>query len=127
MTLHLRSADIKPIREALPWLIALAHHPLYSNGIHGDHAHLIADWEPPFKEHGVNFYFCGHDHDMQHMEFEGHPTSFVLSGGGGARIREIKEIKHGPFGQGIYGFSDPYRATLSSGRRNALDDSGVGP
>jgi hypothetical protein len=88
-----------------PWLIAMGHHPLYSNGVHGDHAHLIEAWEPLFKEHKVDFYFCGHDHDMQHMEFENHPTSFVLSGGGGAKIREIKELKHGPFGQGIYGFS----------------------
>ena len=99
----LKTEIAKP--RTTPWLIVMAHHPLYSNGVHGDHAHLIADWEPLFKQHNVNFYFCGHDHDLQHMEFENHPTSFVLSGGGGARIREIKEIKHGPFGQGIYGFS----------------------
>lgn len=99
----LKSEIAKP--RTTPWLIVMAHHPLFSNGIHGDHAHLIADWEPLFKQHKVDFYFCGHDHDMQHMEFENHPTSFVLSGGGGARVREIKEIKHGPFGQGVHGFS----------------------
>ena len=65
-----------------PYLIVMAHHPLYSNGVHGDTKHLITDWEPLMKQHRAHFYFCGHDHDMQHMEFEAHPTSFILSGGG---------------------------------------------
>jgi tartrate-resistant acid phosphatase type 5 len=88
-----------------PWLVVMAHHPVYTNGGHGDDKALIKDWEPLFREHKVDFYFAGHDHDLQHIEFEGHPTSFVLSGGGGARITEIKEMKHGPYAQGIYGFS----------------------
>jgi len=106
-----RSAQMAWLRTELsrprtaPWLVVMAHHPLYSNGVHGDHPHLIADWEPLFKQHKVDFYLCGHDHDLQHIEFERHPTSFVVSGGGGARAREIKEVKHGPFGRGIHGFS----------------------
>lgn len=88
-----------------PWLVVMAHHPLYSNGAHGDHPHLIAEWEPLFRRHRVDLYLCGHDHDLQHMEFRDHPTSFVLSGGGGARVREIKEMKHGPYGRAIHGFS----------------------
>lgn len=93
-----------------PFLIVMAHHPLYSNGLHGDTPALIADWEPLFKQHKVDFYFCGHDHDMQHMEFEKHPTSFVISGGGGARVRvgegaEVSTLKHGPFLKTVYGFS----------------------
>lgn len=88
-----------------PYLIVMAHHPIYSNGVHGDTKALIKEWAPLLKEQKAHFYFCGHDHDMQHMEFEDHPTSFILSGGGGARIRAIDHIKHGPFGKGIYGFS----------------------
>ncbi len=90
-----------------PWLVVMAHHPLYTNGIHGDNAALIADWDELFKQYKVDFYFAGHDHDLQHMEFEGHPTSFIVSGGGGARTRslEILGVKHGPFAQAIYGFS----------------------
>jgi hypothetical protein len=42
---------------------------------------------------------------MQHLEFEGHPTSFLLSGGGGARTRTLKNTVRGPFGQPIYGFT----------------------
>lgn len=87
-----------------PWLIVLGHHPLYTDGVHGDDKALIKDWDPLFRKHKVHFYFCGHDHDLQHLEFDGHPTSFVISGGGGARIREPGHLR-GPFSQGTYGFT----------------------
>ncbi len=90
-----------------PYLVAMGHHPIYSDGPHGDHAKLIRDWDPLFRKYNVNFYFAGHDHDMQHLEFEGHPTSFFLSGGGGADLYDlaIDESKRGPYAQKIYGFS----------------------
>lgn len=90
-----------------PFLITLGHHPVYSNGQHGDTKTLVDVWDPLFRKHNVNLYLCGHDHDMQHIEFDGHPTSFVVSGGGGAKIRELKQDpkKRGPFGKDIYGFS----------------------
>lgn len=89
------------------WLVVMAHHPLYTNGLHGDNKALISEWDPLFRKHGVDFYFAGHDHDLQHIEFEGHPTSFVVSGGGGAKTRalEMPFVTKGPFGQALYGFS----------------------
>jgi hypothetical protein len=89
-----------------PWLVVMGHHPLYSNGSHGDSKTMIDAWDNLFREHKVDFYFCGHDHDLQHMEFEEHPTSFVLSGGGGARVRNLKNgVQHGPFAEAIHGFT----------------------
>lgn len=92
-----------------PWLIVMAHHPLYSQGVHGDHKALIGDWDGLFRQYGVHLYLAGHDHDLQHLEFEGHPTSFVISGGGGARARhgemEKAPKKRGPYAQTVYGFS----------------------
>ncbi|MBB6142517.1 putative MPP superfamily phosphohydrolase [Silvibacterium bohemicum] len=90
-----------------PYLVVIAHHPVYSDGPHGDHAILIRDWDPLFRKHGVQLYLAGHDHDLQHLEFEGHPTSFFLSGGGGADLYNLKiqESARGPFAQKIYGFS----------------------
>jgi hypothetical protein len=92
-----------------PWLIVMGHHPLYSQGVHGDHKGLIADFDGLFRKHGVHLYLAGHDHDLQHLEFEGHPTSFVISGGGGARARhgemEKAPKKRGPYAQTVYGFS----------------------
>lgn len=101
-----------------PYLAVIAHHPVYSNGPHGDHATLIRDWDPLLRKHGVTLYMAGHDHDLQHLEFEGHPTTFFLSGGGGADLYDLKidEAHRGPYAAKIYGFSHlsvtPERLTL---------------
>ena len=99
-------AELAKPRKA-PWVVVMAHHPLYTNGMHGDNKALITEWDPLFREHKVDFYFAGHDHDLQHIELEGHPTSFVVSGGGGAKTRalEMPFVAKGPFGQALYGFS----------------------
>lgn len=93
--------------RATPFLAVLAHHPIYSDGPHGDHATLIRDWDPLFQKYGVHLYLAGHDHDLQHLEFEGHPTSFFLSGGGGADLYNLKidSSQRGPYAQKVYGFS----------------------
>jgi hypothetical protein len=96
-------AELEKPRTA-PWLVVIGHHPLYSNGVHGDDKTLISEWDELFKKHKVHFYFCGHDHDLQHLEFEKHPTSFVVSGGGGAKMREPTH-ERGPFAMGVYGFT----------------------
>jgi tartrate-resistant acid phosphatase type 5 len=91
-----------------PFLVVMGHHPIFSNGPHGDHKVLIRDWEPLLRKHKVHLYLAGHDHDLQHLEFEGHPTSFVLSGGGGADLYKLKidAAERGPMAQRVYGFSD---------------------
>ncbi len=90
-----------------PFLAVMGHHPVYSDGMHGDHPVLVRDWDPLFREHKVDLYLAGHDHDLQHLEFEGHPTSFFLSGGGGADLYDltINPSTRGPYGQKVYGFS----------------------
>ncbi len=89
-----------------PWTICVGHHPVYSNGgAHGDTKALVNDLAPLFQEHGVSVYLCGHDHDMQHLELEGQKTSFVVSGGGGARVRPMKIQERGPFAKDLYGFT----------------------
>ena len=89
------------------FLVVMAHHPVYSDGPHGDHSVLVRDWDPLFRRYGVHIYLAGHDHDMQHLEFEGHPTSHVLSGGGGADLYDLKvnPTQRGPYAQKVYGFS----------------------
>jgi tartrate-resistant acid phosphatase type 5 len=90
-----------------PFLIVMAHHPVYSDGPHGDHPVLIRDWDPLFRQHGVSLYLAGHDHDLQHLEFENHPTTFFLSGGGGADLYTLKinPTQRGPYAEKVYGFS----------------------
>jgi len=90
-----------------PFLVVLGHHPIFSNGPHGDHKVLIAEWEPLLREHKAHLYLAGHDHDLQHLEFADHPTSFVSSGAGGADLYDLKiaESARGPFAHKVYGFT----------------------
>lgn len=73
-----------------PFLIVMGHQPLYSNGVFGDNATLINSWDSLFRRYGVHLYVSGHNHDLEHLEFAGHPTSFVVSGGGGAWLTSQK-------------------------------------
>ena len=86
--------------------VVVGHHPVYSNGSHGDSKELVKTLAPMMEAAGVHLYLCGHDHDLQHLQMEGSRTSYVLSGGGGARVRELKnKERKEPYGQPIYGFS----------------------
>lgn len=86
--------------------VVMGHHPVYSNGSHGDTKALVAQLDPLLQENGVHLYLCGHDHDLQHLELEGRKTSHVLSGGGGARVRELKnKDRKEPYGMAVYGFT----------------------
>jgi hypothetical protein len=90
-----------------PFLVVMGHHPVYSDGPHGDHPVLVRDWDPLFRKYNVNVYLAGHDHDLQHLEFEGHPTSHFLSGGGGADLYNLKidPSQRGPYAAKVHGFS----------------------
>ncbi len=92
--------------RATPWLFVFGHHPVFSAGKHGDTADLVEAIEPMLSKHKVDLYLSGHDHDLQHLEIDGHPTSFVVSGAGGARTRWSPfEDNRGPFFKPVYGFS----------------------
>jgi hypothetical protein len=97
---------VKP--RTTPFLAVAAHHPLYSNGQHRDNPKLIEQWDSLLRRHNVDLYLCGHDHDLQHLEFKGHPTSFVISGGGGAELVgwTTPPQERGPWGLRALGFTD---------------------
>jgi diadenosine tetraphosphatase ApaH/serine/threonine PP2A family protein phosphatase len=98
------AAELAKPRVA-PWLFVLGHHPVYSDGHHGDSEPLVDEFDPLLRRHKVDLYLCGHDHDLQHLEFKGHPTSFVVSGAGGARARPVTYRGRGRFGRAVYGFT----------------------
>jgi 3',5'-cyclic AMP phosphodiesterase CpdA len=99
-----------------PYLFVMGHHPVYTNGVHGDTKQLVETLAPLLQEHKVDFYCCGHDHDLQHLELADQHTSFIVSGAGGARSTAIKGKHEGPFAQSVYGFShlqiNPQRVQL---------------
>jgi hypothetical protein len=92
-------------RESLgKWVICAAHHPMFSNGDHGDIGALQKTWGAVMEEHGVDFYVCGHDHDLQHLQIPKWEMSFILAGGGGAGVRPMRNDRRGPFSRSVYGF-----------------------
>ena len=87
------------------WTICCAHHPLFSNGSHGDNGVLQTQWGPLLKQRHVDFYLSGHDHTLQHLEIANWPISFVISGGGGARRTAMLRDVRGPFSRSEMGFT----------------------
>jgi len=81
-----------------PWLWMASHYPMFSQCTksgRGDNKRLIEEWSQHLKDHEVSLYLAGHDHDMQHLRIEGHPTSFIVNGAGGAGSYEVKPTPRG--------------------------------
>lgn len=99
-------SKLEEARKA-PFTSIIAHHPIFSNGDHGDTHLLIRDWQPLLEQYRIPLYLSGHDHDLQHLEFDGKPTSYVISGGGGATLRDMKisASTRGPYGVKVAGFT----------------------
>lgn len=88
-----------------PFTVVIGHHPLYSEGGHGDTPQLVGELGPLFEKAGVHLYICGHDHDLQHLELKGLKTSFVVSGGGGAGLHKHGELRKGSVVRDVHGFT----------------------
>lgn len=89
----------------IPWMIVCAHYPLFSNGIYGDNDGLIAGWGKMFQKYKPDFYVCGHDHNLQHLELKEWSTSFLVAGGGGAGVYPMRRDDRGPFSRSLNGFA----------------------
>lgn len=61
-----------------PWKIVVGHYPIFSNGHHGGSPELVSGLLPILQRHNVDFYLCGHDHDMEFIRK--HDINFIVSG-----------------------------------------------
>lgn len=78
---QLRWLDSALTASRAAWKIAVGHHPIFSSGHHGDTPKVKERILPILKKHGVQAYFCGHDHDLQHLRADG--LDFVVTGAAG--------------------------------------------
>jgi len=86
-----------------PWKIVIGHHPIYSAGWgHGSEQEMIRLILPILQKHKVQAYFCGHDHDLQHLKTG--DLHLVISGGG-SEHRPVMTIAETQFSQGVSGFA----------------------
>jgi hypothetical protein len=88
------------------WIICCAHHDMFGNGNHSDNGVLMTTWGTLFKKYKVDFYLCGHEHTLQHLEIPDWSTTFVIAGGGGAPRHPMLRDARGPFSRSILGFAD---------------------
>jgi hypothetical protein len=85
------------------WKIVYGHHPIYSYGAHEDEV-AVRDVLLPLLRGRVDFYLCGHDHDLRHIAPE-EGVQFVLAGGGGAQTRPVTPGPRSLFAASKNGFA----------------------
>jgi len=84
------------------WKLVYGHHPIYSDGDHGDDQRMIEKLLPILKGK-ADAYFAGHDHTLEQIKPEG-GLHFFISGGGGARLYKVKQAPRAVYVQSIHGF-----------------------
>jgi tartrate-resistant acid phosphatase type 5 len=66
------------------WILVFGHHPIYSaSKKHGNTAEMIERVKPLLEKYNAQFYFCGHDHDLQHLREKGGKLDYIVTGTGG--------------------------------------------
>ena len=97
------------------WKIVIAHHAVYSTGSrHGDIETLQETFVPLLTGHGVQAWFNGHDHNLQHQDPPDNNVQFFTSGAG-SKLQDLDEDIPGQtrFAQSTSGFM---AVSLDTGR-----------
>jgi len=84
-----------------PWKIVYGHHPVFSNGLHGDTELLVKNLNPLLDQHKVDFYISGHDHDKELIT--SNHTKYIICGTG-AKLRAITAGSNTIFAKSSLGF-----------------------
>ena len=83
----------------------VSHYPLFTETTkRADNERLIKEWAEDLQANQISFYLAGHDHNLQHLQVEGHDTSFIVTGAGGAGLYDVKTSERG-FTDKILGFT----------------------
>ncbi|WP_412067720.1 purple acid phosphatase family protein [Rubrivirga sp. IMCC43871] len=100
------------------WKVVVGHHPIYVGSIrYSDNERLIERLVPVFERTGVQVYFAGHDHNLQHHRPVNSPIDYFVSGAG-SLTREVIETPNTLFALRKPGFMavslTPTRMTVRS-------------
>jgi hypothetical protein len=65
------------------WKLVVGHHPIIvGSRRYRDNPHLLRDVLPVLERHGVQAYFAGHEHNLQHLRLPGRTMEHFISGAG---------------------------------------------
>ncbi len=86
------------------WKMFGGHHPIFSNGWHGDDEYIGEVLEPIIKECGVFAYLAGHDHHQEHINKNGYHQ--IIQGAAG-KLRGVQKVEDPSqlFAESTYGFA----------------------
>jgi acid phosphatase len=84
------------------WKIVVGHHPIFSSGNHGEAPAVAERVRPLLERYGVQVYFNGHDHDLEHLVERG--VNYVCSGSG-ALSRHVEAVAQSRFAYPDVGFA----------------------
>lgn len=85
------------------WNIVVGHHPIFSSSpLHGDSRELARTVLPILRQHEVQVYLCGHDHNLQHLKPPGDIHHFIS--GAASETRDIYERDINCFARDCSGF-----------------------
>jgi 3',5'-cyclic AMP phosphodiesterase CpdA len=84
----------KELASKEQWKLVFGHHPVFSaSDKHGNTPEMIQRVKPLLEKYHAQFYFCGHDHDFQHLREKGKNVDYVVTGTGGeprpSRMNEL--------------------------------------
>ncbi|WDE10605.1 metallophosphoesterase [Thalassomonas haliotis] len=68
--------------------LVIGHHPIFSNGTHGDTEELQGSFYRLLQQYRVPLYLSGHEHNLQLLASK-EAVNFLVSGGGGAGLSEV--------------------------------------
>jgi len=86
------------------WKIVVGHHPIYVGSVrYSDNQRLVERLVPLFERYGVQAYFAGHDHNLQHHRPADSPVDYFVSGAG-SLTREVIETPNTLFALRVPGF-----------------------
>ncbi len=106
------------------WKVVVGHHPIYVGSIrYTDNERLVELLVPLLERHGVQMYFAGHDHNLQHHRPEGSVVDYFVSGAG-SLTREVIETPNTLFALRTPGFM-AVSMTPTSADVQAYDEDGV--
>lgn len=103
------------------WKIVYGHHPVYSNGKHGDQDKLILFVNPLLISNKVDFYISGHDHNKELIEKDN--VNYIIIGTG-SQLRSIENDSDSIFAKSSYGFGH-LLITQKTAVLKIIDENGV--
>ncbi|XP_070563367.1 tartrate-resistant acid phosphatase type 5-like [Ptychodera flava] len=64
------------------YIIVGGHYPVWSISEHGPNSRMVSQIRPLLEKYDVTAYFCGHDHNLQHLKENNSSVNYFVIGAG---------------------------------------------